>query len=220
MKRVVLSDVHIGSKYYKADMLAKFLREAEYDELILNGDIIDFQKIPEFTDKSLEIFDAIDFTKRVIYIPGNHDASLKGFVGKTVFGMEFMSVYKFEEDGRKFRIEHGDRFDHKIWKAEFLMKIISIFHDALEEVFDINLTAWWTNMVTRRRKLRRIWDILKWNEDVDVFIMGHLHCPEFVIWGDGDRIVTYVNSGDWVSHSTYVCITDGIVRLRKYGEDS
>tara|TARA_R110002110_G_scaffold223755_5_gene437608 strand:- start:282 stop:959 length:678 start_codon:yes stop_codon:yes gene_type:complete len=216
MKRIVISDVHIGSKYYQADALIQFLKETEYDELILAGDIIDFQKIPEFSVKASRIWKAIDFTKRIIYIPGNHDASLRGFVGQKVFGMEFMADYEFTEKGRKFRIEHGDHFDEKFWKTEFVMKIISVFHEALEELFDVNLTKWWTNLIFKRRKLRRIWDILKWNEDVDVFIMGHLHRPEFVIWGDGQRILTYVNSGDWVSHSTYVSIHDDVVRLREY----
>ena len=191
MKRIVISDVHIGSKYYQADALIQFLKETEYDELILAGDIIDFQKIPEFSVKASRIWKAIDFTKRIIYIPGNHDASLRGFVGQ-------------------------NHFDEKFWKTEFVMKIISVFHEALEELFDVNLTKWWTNLIFKRRKLRRIWDILKWNEDVDVFIMGHLHRPEFVIWGDGQRILTYVNSGDWVSHSTYVSIHDDVVRLREY----
>ena len=69
----------------------------------------------------------------------------------------------------------------------------------------------------KKRKLIRIWDIINLNNDVDVFIMGHSHTPEAVIWVDEDQnIKTYVNSGDWVSHTTYVTIEDGITRLRKF----
>ena len=47
--------------------------------------------------------------------------------------------------------------------------------------------------------------------------MGHCHAPEAVIWVDEDQnIKTYVNSGDWVFHTTFVSINDGIVRLQKF----
>ena len=29
--------------------------------------------------------------------------------------------------------------------------------------------------------MKRIWDIVQWNNDVDVFIMGHNHTPEVLI---------------------------------------
>ena len=46
MKRVIISDLHIGSKFYRSKELLKFLKSEYYDELILAGDIIDFIKIP------------------------------------------------------------------------------------------------------------------------------------------------------------------------------
>jgi len=50
-----------------------------------------------------------------------------------------------------------------------------------------------------------------------VFIMGHTHIPEAIIWIDEDQhIKTYINAGDWVTHQTYVTVTDGVARLRKF----
>ena len=60
MKRVIISDTHIGTKFYRSDKLLKFLQSVEYDELVLAGDIIDFIKIPVFTERCMEILDAID----------------------------------------------------------------------------------------------------------------------------------------------------------------
>jgi len=101
------------------------------------------------------------------------------------------------------------------------MTLLSIVHDAIEKITEFDITTWWSDYKIKKRKLRRIWDILKKNKDVDVFIMGHSHHPEFVIWGLPDKddisIKTYVNTGDWVSHQTYVEIIDGIVRLKDYG---
>ena len=45
--------------------------------------------------------------------------------------------------------------------------------------------------------------------------MGHTHNPEVLIWVDKDEnIKTYVNTGDWIEHHTYVIIKGGQVRLR------
>ncbi len=47
--------------------------------------------------------------------------------------------------------------------------------------------------------------------------MGQLHITEVVIWIDeNENIKTYVNSGDWVQHATYIEINDGVIRLRNF----
>ena len=87
----------------------------------------------------------------------------------------------------------------------------------LERVFGVDLTTWWSNRAIKKRKLKRIWDLVKWNQRADVFIMGHTHNPEVLIWVDkNEQIKTYVNTGDWVNNCTYVLIKEGQVRLRKY----
>ena len=41
--------------------------------------------------------------------------------------------------------------------------------------------------------------------------------PEALIWVDhNERIKTYVNTGDWVDHTTYAQIVDGVVRLKSF----
>ena len=71
-----------------------------------------------------------------------------------------------------------------------------------------------------KHKLNNISSILAANDDVDVYIMGHTHIPEAVIWVQPDQTIkTYVNSGDWISKQTYVEIEDGRVRLLEYRPD-
>ncbi len=218
MKRIIISDTHIGSRYYRGEQLLEFLNDVEYDELILAGDIIDFIRVPKFTARAAEIANSIDYDKDIYYIVGNHDHPLKGFIGQTVFGIKFLDKYDFEEGGRKFRVVHGDQYDeHGIIHYGFFMSVLSIFQDFLERKLDIDLATWWTDWKLKKRQLRRIWDILKWNDDADVFVMGHSHCPEVVIWVNQEQeIKTYANSGDWVSHQTYIEIIDGVLRLKKY----
>lgn len=217
MKRLIVSDTHIGSRFCKKDELIKLLREAQYDQLILNGDIIEFLKIPTFTPLVMDIVKGIDFTKEIIYIIGNHDVSLSGFIGQTFANVKFVKEYTFEEGGRTFKIEHGDRYERGIVHSRMLMKLISSFQDILEWLFNINLSAWYSKLKFNRRKIKRLWDIVDLNNEVDVLIMGHTHVPEVLIWIDEkENIKTYVNTGDWVSHATYVEITNGVVRLRNF----
>jgi UDP-2,3-diacylglucosamine pyrophosphatase LpxH len=218
MKRVIISDTHIGTKFYRSDKLLSFLRTEDYDELVLAGDIIDFIKVPVFSERCMEILDAIDCeNKRVIYVVGNHDASLMGLVGKKFFNVSFMKRYDFEEGGRKFRIEHGDAYDKGALHNKLFVLFLSVLQNVLEFTFGFDFTTWWTEIQIKKHKLRSIIAILRHHPKVDVFIMGHTHIPEALIWVNEDQdIKTYINSGDWVTHQTYVTVTDGVARLRKF----
>ena len=217
MKRLIISDTHIGSQFCREQQLLDLLRTKEYDQLILNGDIIEFLKIPSFTKKAAQLLKSIDYTKEVIYIIGNHDRALDGFIGSEFLNIKFCDIYEFEEGGRKFRIEHGDQYENGVLHYRGLMKFISLFQDIFERYFNFNLGRWFTNFRLKKRKLQRVWDIVDQNSDVDVMIIGHMHIPEVLIWIDGDEnLKTYVNTGDWVQHATYVEIDDGIVRLKNF----
>lgn len=217
MKRLIVSDTHIGSRFCRKKELINLLKETKYDQLILNGDIIEFLKIPTFTPLVMEIFKNVDFTKEIIYVIGNHDVSLQGFIGETFRNVKFVKEYCFEEGGRKFRIEHGDKYEKGIVHWKTVMKLISFFQDVLEKIFNINLSAWYTKLKFNKRKIKRLWDMMELNNDVDVLIVGHTHVPEVLIWIDEEeKIKTYVNTGDWVTHATYVEINDGVIRLRNF----
>jgi len=217
VKRVIISDTHIGTKFYKSCELLSFLENTECDELILAGDIIDFIKIPVFTERCLQIIGKMKQAKKVIYVVGNHDEGLLGLVGKKVLGVEFVKRYEFEEDGRIFRVEHGDEYDKGAFANRVFVKFLSVIQNMLEFTFNFDFTTWWTEIQIKKHKLRSIIHILRHHPKVDVFIMGHTHIPEALIWVDEDQnIKTYINSGDWVTHQTYVTVTEGVARLRKF----
>ena len=216
--RLVISDLHLGCINSKESKLIQLLSNVEFDELILAGDIIDFIKVPTFTEETTKIFQTLKQSgKKIIYIIGNHDDTLEPFVDKEMFGVEFRERYEFEYAAKKYRIVHGHQFDTGVVNWQFFMRFLSILQDWAERTFGWNLATWYVNWKLRKRKLRRIWDILKWNEEADVFIMGHTHVPEVVIWVDeNEKIKTYVNCGDWVEHCTYVLIKDEQLRLKKF----
>ena len=220
--RLIISDVHLGSYYSKEDKLLSFLQTVEFDELVLAGDIIDFIKIPQFTETTIKIFDYIaKLDKKIVYVVGNHDIAFEKFIGKQFAHIEFVSKYEFEYGDRTYRIQHGDQYETGLVHYRFTMNVISIFHDMLERFFKKNLAALLVKMFVKKKKIKRIWNIIKWNDDVDVFIMGHTHIPEVVIWVDpNENIRTYANTGDWVEHSTYIILKDNKLRLKKYHLDT
>ena len=218
-KRLIISDLHLGSVYSKEQKIHQLLSTLEYDELILAGDIIDFIKIPTFTRYSAKLFEFVTkLDKPVIYVVGNHDVGFRAFLGETVGNISFVEQYDFEYCGRRFRVQHGDQYEKGVVHWRFFMNIVSIFQDFLERRLKFNLASWWVNLFKKKHQLKRIWDIIKnWNDDADVFIMGHTHTPEAVIWVDkNENIKTYINTGDWVQNATYVLVSDGDVRLKNF----
>jgi len=220
--RLVVSDLHLGSAHAKEKKLEKLLKETEFDELVLAGDILELLKKPLFTEVTHRLFKYVNaIEKRIVYIVGNHDNAFKSFIGKKVGEIEFVKNHDFDYRGRKFRIEHGDKYDKGLINWNYTIQFISFIQNMIERVFNIDLTTWFVNRRLKRRKLKRIWDIVKWNEEADVFIMGHTHNPEVLIWVDkNEKIKTYVNTGDWITNCTYVIIKDGQVRLRKWPDES
>ena len=216
--RLIISDTHLGSDYSKESELLSLLTSLDYDELILAGDIVEFLRNPEFTKTSMKLINHIqEFEGSVKYIVGNHDDAFESFVGEYMGNVEFMKEYNFSYEGRKFRIQHGDQYDTGIVKQRYAIQIVSVIQNIIERYFKVNLSKWWTAKQIKKRKLKRIWDIVQWNDDADVFIMGHTHNPEVLIWLDKDEnLKTYINCGDWVDNCTYVIIKNGQVRLRKW----
>ncbi len=77
--RIIISDLHLGIKDAKAKEITKFLKENTCNELIMNGDIIDFWSLKrgsKWRKSHSNFFKTIielSNTTRIIYIRGNHD---------------------------------------------------------------------------------------------------------------------------------------------------
>jgi UDP-2,3-diacylglucosamine pyrophosphatase LpxH len=128
-RAIWISDVHLGTKGCKAATLCDFLGATESTTLYLVGDIIDGWQLRKrwfWTAAQARvvrhILDKARSGTRVIYVPGNHDAHLRGFEG-----MQLADVVVVDEavhvtaDGRRLLVLHGDEFDaavkHHAWLA-------------------------------------------------------------------------------------------------------
>ncbi len=214
MKRLIISDLHIGSYFSKEKDIIKLLENTNYDELILAGDIIDFIKIPKFTEDSLKIFDLItNLNIPIIYIIGNHDIAFKNFNNKNSKNLHFTKCYNFIDNNKKIRIEHGDDYDSSLIKWEHIMNIICVIANLIERFFNFDLTNYWEKYRNNKRNKIDIENIIKKNNDIDVFIMGHTHRPEIVNIEFNNKNILYCNSGDWVTHKSYLTLEDGNIEL-------
>ena len=216
--RIIISDVHIGSVHSNENDLLNFIKSKSFDELIINGDFLDLIKCPDFSPKSLEILNyLIESKKKIIYIIGNHDSPIKSFEGRELLNIEFKTSYSFNYSNRKYFVTHGDNYDSGLVRYSGIMKLISLIQYFLEKSFKINLSSILSKIKGNKGRVKSFLSIVDSNKDSDVVIIGHLHKPEVLIWVNEDsRVKTYANTGDWVENNTYIEISNGLLRLKKY----
>ena len=94
-RTIWLSDIHLGTPGCQALFLLDFLRSHTADTLYLVGDIIDGWRLSKgwywpqaHNDVVQKILRTARKGTRVIYVPGNHDAPSRQFVGLSFGGIE------------------------------------------------------------------------------------------------------------------------------------
>ncbi len=222
-RSVFLSDIHLGTRGSRADLLLDFLGRTECEKLYLVGDIFDGWRLRKSWYWH-ESFDALlrhvmAMTRRgteVIYIPGNHDEALRDWFGLEIAGiaMQPEAIHQ-AADGRRFLVIHGDEFDGVIRYAKFLAYLGDWAYDwalYLNRVFN----------AVRRRLGYPYWSLSQWLKrqvkeavkTIDRFegalageakrrglegvICGHIHHAEM----RPAHGVLYMNCGDWVESCT------------------
>ena len=116
---VWVSDVHLGTRACRAAELAAFLNRLCTEKLYLVGDIIDLENLQRrfywcrTHDAVLAAIRALAARgTEVIYIPGNHDAQLRGCYGRRLLGATLAGpTVHLTADGRRLLVTHGDEFD-------------------------------------------------------------------------------------------------------------
>ena len=123
VRSVFISDTHFGCAYAKADRLLRFLSRLRPEFIYLVGDFIDGWELrrrwrwsPEVTQVLRFLMDVSQKGCVVRYAIGNHDDFLREnslltelvAVGGIEIAEEFVHL---TEDGRRFLVLHGDRFD-------------------------------------------------------------------------------------------------------------
>jgi UDP-2,3-diacylglucosamine pyrophosphatase LpxH len=222
-RTIFISDVHLGTRGCKAELLADFLVRNSCETLFLVGDIVDGWRLkrrwywPDAHNRVIEaLLRKIDAGTRVVYVPGNHDEVLRSYCGRSIAGVEvtYEAIHE-TADGRQLLVLHGDRFDAVIACAKWLAHLGDGAYTLalqLNEVCHVlrralNLPYWSLSAWLKGKVKNALEYICRFEEAVarevrargfDGVVCGHIHHAAIkTIEG-----VLYVNDGDWVESCT------------------
>lgn len=222
-RTIVMSDIHLGSKWSKAKEANRFLRYNTCDTLILCGDIIDGWELlrghrekwkRRHTNFIRRLLDLPHGTQ-IIYLRGNHDDFLDRLLPMRFANITILKDYIHLSGGHRFYVLHGDIFDHVTSSMKWLAKVGDVGYSLLL----------WFNRLYNRQRLRRglpyysISQKIKQKVKASVsyvsdyeqhlieiarqkgctgVICGHIHQADIRHIDD----ILYLNSGDWVESMT------------------
>ena len=222
-RTVWISDIHLGTRGCKAEMLVDFLRSFEAETLYLVGDIIDGWSLRKgwyWPDAHNEVIRRIlkmaHRGTRVVFVIGNHDEVLRDYAGFSFGGVSLaLEAVHETADGNKLLITHGDSFDGVVlyarWlaflgdKAYALLLRANIAVNAVRK--RIGMPYWSLSAYLKRRVKNAVQFVCNFEDALlheattrgfDGIVCGHIHCAEIRSIGN----VTYYNDGDWVESCT------------------
>lgn len=239
-RSIFLSDVHLGTPDCKAAYLLDFLRRTRSEYLYLVGDIIDLEALgrrpywhPLHSAILGELLHKAESGTKVIYIPGNHDAALRGLSGQKFGHIDIkLSDVHVGADGRRFRVSHGDEYDPEDfgkrwihWVGEHGQRFICWANrnfNRLRKRFDL---PYLPLSIIAKSRIGRALEYIRGYENAvseraavegfDGHICGHIH------YGGIRQIngVLYCNDGDWVEHCTALTENElGVLELLHWTE--
>ena len=169
-KTVFLSDFHLASKKAKYKPLSNFLKNNEFDNIFLVGDIIDIWRFKSAFDMSkekqsgnVEVIERLLKHSRkgtkIYYIYGNHDEFMQKFAGHEIINNIFLyeRMDYVTSSGSKYLVLHGHQFDllTKYPMSSFIYKLGDYGYELMLELNEI--FNW-----CRRKLGMRYWSISKY----------------------------------------------------------
>ncbi|MEM8800314.1 MAG: UDP-2,3-diacylglucosamine diphosphatase [Pseudomonadota bacterium] len=240
-RSIWISDVHLGTKGCRADMLLDFLKHNESEYMYLVGDIVDGWRLKkswywtsDFNDVIRRVLKSAKKGTKVIYVPGNHDEALRKFLNVNLAGVTVTREAIHETaDGRKLLVLHGDEFDGVVRYAKWLAFLGDASYHLLLELNHyvnwvrrkLNLSYWSLSAYLKGRVKNAVEYICRFEDavaqaakdrGVDGVICGHIHFAEIKPMGD----VTYYNDGDWVESCTALVEEhDGTMKILYWADE-
>ena len=222
-RTIWISDLHLGTRGCKADLLLDFLQKNDCEQLYLIGDIVDGWRLRKswyWNEQQNRVVQEVlrksENGTRVHYICGNHDEFLREYTG-LFFGqvaLEDEAVHLCA-NGKRFLVIHGDQFDVCIRNARWLAILGDRAYTlclSLNNVFNwvrrkFGYRYWSLSAYLKSKVKNAVSYVGKFEDAVaaetkkrglDGVVCGHIHHAE-MREVDG---VLYCNDGDWVESCT------------------
>lgn len=215
MTTVVISDLHLGSKYSMVQEFLAFLDGLPAGaELVLNGDTVDRwqSRLPA---RHLEVLDRLraeSERRRVIWLPGNHDDR---YTLPDPRRIEFLPAYRLE---RRLFVGHGYDFDNVMPYHRAFILFFRLLHR-----LRILLGAESVHVAMYAKRFPRLYRVLRDHVAMNAIeyarengyacvACGHTHFVEERVAG----AVRYLNTGSWTERPL-ACVRadDDTVRLER-----
>ncbi len=240
LKTLILSDIHLGTQFCKAEEVLDFLNHCQFETLILNGDIIDGWSLKRkggwqdshanVLKKILELIE--DAKTQVYFLKGNHDEKLEEVLDFPIAKLNIIKEHIHEGENGNYLVTHGDRFDsvtqnHK-WVAilgdiayQFMMGVNKIYNRYRswrgKPYYSISKAAKATvkSIVSSSDQFEKKLITAARNANCCGIICGHIHTAE------NKKIegIHYLNSGDWVESLTAIGeFYDGSFEILNYSD--
>ena len=215
MNVIILSDLHIGSRYFFHRNFEQFLDHIPEDaEFILNGDIIDnpYAKLKPADQQLLDRFGEMSLRQKLVWVRGNHD---NGYIPDRLGKIQIKKHYALQ---KTLFITHGDFFDEVMPQRRIFIKTFQMLHD-----LRIRLGARPVHVAQYAKRWKRFYAYLRKNVMVNAVnyaaengfkavTCGHTHYAE-------ERFVhgiRYINTGAWTEQPAYcVHVTETEITLKK-----
>jgi UDP-2,3-diacylglucosamine pyrophosphatase LpxH len=218
-----LSDVHLGSRACRVDLLLDFLKHIRCETLYLIGDIIDLEGLrhsffwPEsHTEVLTLLMRRCREGMRIVYVPGNHDDELRAFVGAELGNLEIRrDALHTTRCGRKLLVIHGDEFDTVVRGRSlgvvlggFACRRLLTLNRFVHWLADVFGRPYWSLAQHVKERFPGAKSYVARFEDAvldaarkagaDGVVCGHIHKADL---RERDGLV-YCNDGDWVESCT------------------
>ncbi len=226
-KSIFISDIHLWTKFVQADILLKFLKKYNSNNLFLVWDIIDGRSMKRKIRWSeshsriiQEIFEKARRWTKVYIITWNHDEFLRQFTPFKLWdNIEVIDEFSYTWiNWKKYLITHWDFFDWFIASTSWIPKFWAFLYEMLlhinfifNRLFDIlKIKKKLTFSKFVKNKVKRSinfmsdfeWILSKYakNEWYDGVICWHIHKAE----KKNIENIEYLNCGDFVESCTAI----------------